>query len=66
VGHSRALPIEAMVKAVAGAQGHFGHAHEYLFKTTETLNEYGTRDERVENWPAWCPRTSQKNRETEP
>ena len=37
-----------MVKAIASAQGRYGPAHDYLFKTTETLREHGIRDTRVE------------------
>jgi cation transport regulator ChaC len=34
---------------MASAAGRFGPAHDYLFKTTETLREHGIRDARVEH-----------------
>ena len=47
-GYSGALPVDVMVNAIASAQGRYGPAHDYLFKTTETLREHGIRDTRVE------------------
>jgi cation transport protein ChaC len=47
-GYSGALPVDVMVNAIASAQGRYGPAHDYLFKTTETLKEHGIRDTRVE------------------
>jgi cation transport protein ChaC len=47
-GYSGALPVDVMVNAIASAQGRYGPAHDYLFKTTETLKEHGIRDSRVE------------------
>jgi hypothetical protein len=38
-----------------------GHLHK-----DRDPEEYGSRDERLENWPAWCARTSENNREAEP
>ncbi len=48
-GYSGALPTEVMVNAIAGAAGRYGPAHDYLFKTTETLHAHGIRDARVEH-----------------
>jgi len=48
-GYAGELPIEAMVEAIASAAGRYGPAHEYLFRTTETLHEHGIRDSRVEH-----------------
>ncbi len=48
-GYSGAIPTEVMVNAIAGAQGRYGPAHDYLFKTTETLRAHGIRDTRVEH-----------------
>jgi len=48
-GYSGELPTEVMVNAIASAQGRYGPAHDYLFKTTETLRAHGIRDARVEH-----------------
>lgn len=48
-GYSGRIPLEAMVDSIASAAGRFGPAHEYLFKTVETLHSHGIRDERVEH-----------------
>ena len=47
-GYAGQIPIEAVVEAIASAKGRYGPAHDYLFKTTETLREHGIRDARVE------------------
>jgi cation transport protein ChaC len=48
-GYTGEIPEEVMVQAMASAEGRFGPAHDYLFKTTETLREHGIRDARVEH-----------------
>ena len=48
-GYAGAIPQDVMVEALASARGHYGPAHDYLFKTTETLHAHGIRDERVEH-----------------
>jgi cation transport protein ChaC len=48
-GYTGEIPVEVMVEAMASAAGRFGPAHDYLFKTTETLREHGIRDARVEH-----------------
>ena len=48
-GYTGEIPEEVMVEAIASAAGHFGPAHDYLFKTVETLHEHGIRDMRVEH-----------------
>jgi glutathione-specific gamma-glutamylcyclotransferase len=48
-GYAGDIPIEAVVEAIASARGRYGPAHDYLFKTTETLREHGIRDTRVEH-----------------
>ena len=48
-GYTGEIPIEVMVEALASAAGRYGPAHDYLFKTTETLHEHGIRDARVEH-----------------
>jgi glutathione-specific gamma-glutamylcyclotransferase len=48
-GYAGQIPIEAVVEAIAGASGRYGPAHDYLFRTTETLREHGIRDSRVEH-----------------
>ena len=48
-GYAGRIPEEVMVEAIASARGRYGPAHDYLFKTTETLREHGIRDERVEH-----------------
>ncbi len=48
-GYTGDIPEEVMVEAIASAAGHFGPAHDYLFKTAETLHEHGIRDSRVEH-----------------
>jgi cation transport protein ChaC len=47
-GYTGAIPTELMVECMANARGRYGPAHEYLFKTMETLHEHGIRDQRVE------------------
>ena len=47
-GYAGAIPEDVMVEALASAKGRYGPAHDYLFKTTETLHAHGIRDERVE------------------
>jgi cation transport protein ChaC len=48
-GYAGDIPEEVMVEAIASAAGSYGPAHDYLFKTTETLHEHGIRDTRVEH-----------------
>jgi cation transport protein ChaC len=48
-GYAGAIPEEIVVEAIASARGRYGAAHDYLFKTTETLREHGIRDSRVEH-----------------
>lgn len=48
-GYTGIIPEDVMVQAIASAAGRFGPAHDYLFKTTETLREHGIRDARVEH-----------------
>jgi cation transport protein ChaC len=48
-GYAGRIPLDVMVEAIASARGRYGPAHDYLFKTTETLREHGIRDERVEH-----------------
>jgi glutathione-specific gamma-glutamylcyclotransferase len=47
-GYAGRIPVEVVVEAIAGARGRYGPAHDYLFKTMETLHEHGIRDLRVE------------------
>ena len=47
-GYAGQIPIEVVVEAIASATGRYGPAHDYLFKTTETLRAHGIRDTRVE------------------
>jgi glutathione-specific gamma-glutamylcyclotransferase len=47
-GYAGQIPLEVMVEAIASAAGRYGPAHDYLFKTSETLHEHGVRDLRVE------------------
>lgn len=47
-GYSGAIPMEVMVECLASARGRYGPAHDYLFKTLETLASHGIRDVRVE------------------
>lgn len=47
-GYSGAIPMEIMVECLASARGRYGPAHDYLFKTIETLALHGIRDVRVE------------------
>jgi glutathione-specific gamma-glutamylcyclotransferase len=47
-GYTGAIPEAIMVEAIANAAGRFGPAHDYLFKTVETLHQHGIRDMRVE------------------
>jgi cation transport protein ChaC len=48
-GYAGRIPLEAMVDSIASAAGRYGPAHEYLFKTVDTLHAHGIRDERVEH-----------------
>ena len=48
-GYAGQIPIEAVVEAISSAAGRYGPAHEYLFRTTETLREHGIRDSNVEH-----------------
>jgi cation transport protein ChaC len=48
-GYTGEIPEKVMVEAIASAAGRYGPAHDYLFKTTETLHEHGIRDSRVEH-----------------
>jgi cation transport protein ChaC len=48
-GYAGEIPLEVAVEAIASAKGRYGPAHDYLFKTTETLREHGIRDSRVEH-----------------
>ena len=48
-GYAGRIPLDVVVEAIASARGRYGPAHDYLFKTTETLREHGIRDERVEH-----------------
>ena len=48
-GYAGQIPVEVVVEAIANARGRYGAAHDYLFKTTETLREHGIRDSRVEH-----------------
>jgi cation transport protein ChaC len=48
-GYAGRIPEAVVVEAIASARGRYGPAHDYLFKTTETLREHGIRDERVEH-----------------
>jgi len=43
------IPEKVMVEAIANAAGHYGPAHDYLFRTTETLRQHGIRDSRIEH-----------------
>ena len=51
-GYAGRIPEEVVVEAIASAHGRYGPAHDYLFRTTETLREHGIRDERVERLAA--------------
>lgn len=48
-GYAGEIPEEVMVEAIASAAGRYGPAHDYLFRTTETLHQHGIRDTRVEH-----------------
>lgn len=48
-GYTGAIPEEVIVEAIASARGRYGPAHDYLFKTIDTLHEHGIRDSRVEH-----------------
>jgi cation transport protein ChaC len=48
-GYAGAISEAVVVEAIASAKGRYGPAHDYLFKTTETLREHGIRDARVEH-----------------
>ncbi len=47
-GYAGQIPMEVVVEAIASATGRYGPAHDYLFKTIETLHAHGIRDLRVE------------------
>jgi cation transport protein ChaC len=47
-GYTGQISTEVMVEAISSAAGRYGPAHEYLFKTSETLHQHGIRDARVE------------------
>ena len=51
-GYAGEIPLEVAVEAIASAKGRYGPAHEYLFKTIETLRQHGIRDTRVEHLQA--------------
>ena len=51
-GYTGEIPLEVAVEAIASARGRYGAAHDYLFKTTETLRQHGIRDSRVEHLTA--------------
>lgn len=47
-GYAGAIPSDVVVECMASARGRYGPAHDYLFKTMETLGAHGIRDVRVE------------------
>ena len=47
-GYTGELPMDVVVNAIASARGRYGPAHDYLFRTSETLRAHGIRDLRVE------------------
>jgi cation transport protein ChaC len=47
-GYAGGIPIEVMVECLASAKGRYGPAHDYLFRTMDTLHEHGIRDMRVD------------------
>jgi cation transport protein ChaC len=51
-GYAGRIPTEVMVESIASARGRYGPAHDYLFKTIETLHQHGIRDARVEQLAA--------------
>jgi len=51
-GYTGEIQLEVAVEAIASARGRYGAAHDYLFKTTETLRQHGIRDSRVEHLTA--------------
>ena len=51
-GYAGQIPMEVVVEAIANAAGRYGPAHDYLFKTLETLHAHGIRDVRVEQLAA--------------
>lgn len=51
-GYTGAISQEVMVTALTHARGNYGPAHDYLFKTVETLRAHGIRDRRVEQLAA--------------
>ena len=51
-GYAGAIPEDVVVEAIASARGRYGAAYEYLFKTTESLAEFGIHDSRVEHLAA--------------
>ena len=51
-GYTGDIAQDVMVTALAHAKGRYGPAHEYLFKTVETLRAHGIRDRRVEQLAA--------------
>jgi cation transport protein ChaC len=48
-GYAGDIPQEVVVEAIACAEGRYGPACDYLFKTMETLQQHGIRDTRVEH-----------------
>ncbi len=51
-GYAGQIPMDVVVEAIASASGRYGPAHDYLFKTLETLHAHGIRDLRVEQLAA--------------
>jgi glutathione-specific gamma-glutamylcyclotransferase len=47
-GYAGEISMDIMVHALAQAKGRYGPAHEYLFRTIETLRQHGIRDRAVE------------------
>lgn len=47
-GYAGRIPVEVVVEAIANAAGRYGPAHDYLFRTVETLRQHGIRDISVE------------------
>ena len=48
-GYTGRIPLDVMGESIASARGRYGAAHDYLFRTIETLHQHGIRDERVEH-----------------
>ena len=51
-GYAGQIPMDVVVEVIASAAGRYGPAHDYLFKTLETLHAHGIRDIRVEQLAA--------------